>query len=426
MEFQRPRGTRDFYGEQAIIYRNIINILKNCALKYNYQEIITPIFEKSELFLRAVGKETDIIQKEIYQFSDKNERIMALRPEGTAGVVRAVIENKLYQTKQTLKYFYEGKMFRYERPQKGRQREFNQFGIEAIGIKQPLMDVEVIIMALEMLQSLAITNVTLNINYFGSDNTKAQFQNALKQALLAKKQDLCITCQTRMASNPLRVLDCKICANLKLGLPNLHQFWTTTEKAYFSEITNTLTVNGIIFKINEQLVRGLDYYNGIIFEITTIDPRVGHSQNTLIGGGRYDHLFSELGCPINVPAIGFAIGIERLMLLLSNSKLVQPKNRISLQIICYDETTLIIMSWILIQLRNANYQVDGQYHLYHSKNQAKIIDQQLNTNILFLKSVTQAAIYSANNQQIASLTFNNQAALLNQIQLIIKEHAQNE
>jgi len=147
MEFQKVRGTRDMYGEDVIIYSNIIKLLVQCANKYNYQQFITPIFEAAQLFLRAVGDKTDIMQKEIYQFNDKSDRVLALRPEGTAGLVRAVIENKLYQPKQTLKYFYYGSMFRYERPQKGRQRQFNQFGIETIGTKHPLIDVEVIMMA---------------------------------------------------------------------------------------------------------------------------------------------------------------------------------------------------------------------------------------------------------------------------------------
>lgn len=419
MEFQKVRGTSDIYDKDVIIYRNIIKFLIQCATKYNYQEFITPIFENAQLFLRAVGDKTDIIQKEIYQFHDKNNRILALRPEGTAGIVRAIIENKLYKSKQTLKYFYYGSMFRYERPQKGRQRQFNQFGIETVGVKHPLIDVEVIMMALEMMKNFSITNLRLNINYFGSDTTKNKYQIALKQQLLKQKKQLCANCQIRVNISPLRVLDCKTCSKIKLKIPYLNDFLTNEEQTYFTTIINTLKNNKVNFIINEQLVRGLDYYNGIIFEITTIDTRIGESQNTLLGGGRYDNLFDELGSRVKIPAIGFAIGIERLMLLLTADKNINQPPIINLQVIALSELGLIMASDLLLRLRKENYQVDGEYNLYQDKNKSQIIDRSLAKNILFLKEKNQASIYSFIKKAMIKLTFDNNEQLFDKVKNLL-------
>lgn len=421
MEFQKARGTRDIYDEDVTIYRNIIKTLTNCVTKYNYREFITPIFENAQLFLRAVGNTTDIIQKEIYQFNDKNDRVLALRPEGTAGIVRAVIENKLYQSKQTLKYFYYGSMFRYERPQKGRQREFNQFGIETIGIKHPLIDVEVMMMALEMMEIFLIPNLILKINYFGSDETKNKYQIALKQQLLNQNKQLCENCQIRVNISPLRILDCKHCIKLKLKIPSINDFLTNDEKNYLTVITDTLKNNNVNFMIDDHLVRGLDYYNGIIFEIITIDSRLGENQNTLLGGGRYDNLFSELGSSLVIPAIGFAIGIERLMLLLIENKNINKPLIADLQVIALSELGLIISADLLLQLRKENYHVAGEYNLYKDKNKSQIIDRTLAKNILFLKEKNEASVYSFTKKEMIKLTFENDKQLFNKIKNILSE-----
>lgn len=421
MQFQKARGTRDMYNEEVIIYRNIIKSLTQCAIKYNYQEFITPIFENAQLFLRAVGDRTDIIQKEIYQFNDKNDRLLALRPEGTAGIVRAIIENKLYKSKQTLKYFYYGSMFRYERPQKGRQRQFNQFGIETVGVKHPLVDVEVMMMALEMIKIFSIPNLTLNINYFGSNETKNKYQIALKEQLLNQSKQLCENCQIRVKVSPLRVLDCKICTKLNLEIPYLNDFLTNEEKTYFTTIINSLKNNKVNFIIDEHLVRGLDYYNGIIFEITTIDSRIGESQNTLLGGGRYDNLFNELGSQLKIPAIGFAIGIERLMLLLVENKNINKPPIIDLQIIALSELGLIIASDLLLQLRKENYHIDMEYNLYQDKNMSQIIDRSLAKNILFLKEKNQVSFYSFVKKEMIKLIFDTEQQLLSKVKNLLLE-----
>lgn len=415
MKFQKPRGTRDIYGIDLVIYNNIVNILQQCVTKYHYQQFITPIFEDVQLFLRAVGNETDIVQKEIYQFSDKSQRLLALRPEGTAGIVRAVIENKLYQPKKTLKYFYIGSMFRYERPQKGRQREFNQFGIETMGIKSPFIDAEVIMMALEMMQSLDINNLTLHLNYFGSDETKIKYQQALKIQLLKQIDILCFNCANKININPLRILDCKTCGKLKFNIPLLQDFLLETEKTYFTTITNILTNNNIAFEIDQSLVRGLDYYNGLIFEITTLDARIGETQNTLIGGGRYDNLHRDLGSPLVIPAIGFAIGIERLMLLAAQNPLINKNIISSLEIIVLDTDVLAMSSFLLQQLRSNNFHVNGEYNLYQDKHKSQIINKNLAQNVLFLKNKIQAQFYCYQSKKMLTWYFTCKEQLLKQI-----------
>lgn len=421
MIIQKPRGTRDLYEQDIIVYRNIINILQTCAIKYNYQEFITPIFEESQLFLRAVGDTSDIMQKEIYQFNDKGNRILSLRPEGTAGVARAVIENKLYKPKQTLKYFYYGSMFRYERPQKGRQREFNQFGIETMGTNNPLSDVEVIMMAVNMMQYLGINNLSLNINYFGSQETKNKYQVILKEYLINKKSHLCEKCQIRVVTNPIRVLDCKNFHNLSLTIPKISDVLSPVEQENFDIITESLTNHNISFKVDEYLVRGLDYYTGVIFELTSCDPRIGETQNTLIGGGRYDNLLQQLGAPVAVPALGFAIGIERLMLLLSNNKQINYKSIIQLQVIALSDKALHMMSWLLVQMRIKNYQVDGQYHCFQDKHKSQIIDRTKAHKLLFLKDENSAVIYCYDKKNMMPIKFANDNDLLQQIINQLKE-----
>lgn len=421
MVIQKPRGTRDLYEQDIIVYRNIINILQTCAIKYNYQEFITPIFEEAQLFLRAVGDTSDIMQKEIYRFNDKGNRILALRPEGTAGVARAVIENKLYKPKQTLKYFYYGSMFRYERPQKGRQREFNQFGIETMGTNHPLSDVEVMMMAINMMKYLGINNLSLNINYFGSQETKDKYQVTLKEYLINKKSHLCEKCQIRVVTNPIRVLDCKTCHNLSLTIPKISDVLSPVEQKKFAIITKSLTNHNISFKVDEYLVRGLDYYTGVIFEVTSCDPRIGETQNTLIGGGRYDNLLQQLGAPIAIPALGFAVGIERLMLLLSNNKQINHKPIIQLQVIALSDNALHMMSWLLVQLRIKNYQVDGEYHCFQDKHKSQIIDRIKAHKLLFLKDENAAVIYCYDKKNMMPIKFANDNDLLQQIINQLKE-----
>lgn len=375
MKFQRPKGTEDLYNEKIILFNNIINSLTKVAKSYNFKEIMTPIFESTQLFLRAIGQETDIVEKEIYQFFDKSQRDMALRPEGTAGVIRAVIENKLYTNnqRQALKYYYQGPMYRYEQPQKGRKREFHQFGIEVLGTKNPWTDVEIILLALDMIKSLEIKNYRLNLNFFGSEATKQAFQKVVLQALKNKIHLLCDDCKNRINNNPLRVLDCKKCRNIDLHLPKLAEVYSSEEKEYFNEVIKILDKHQINFTIEENLVRGLDYYNGIIFEVTTDDASLGQSQNTIVGGGRYDNLCQQLGTPTSYPAIGFAFGIERLMLLLENNLNFNRQEKLKLYIVSLYESGLMEVLNILKELRNKNYFVDGNFSVYNDKQKSSLL-----------------------------------------------------
>lgn len=417
MKFQRPKGTEDLYSQQVVVYNNILKKLIKEAKKFNYQEIITPVIESADLFLRTIGSTTNIVEKEIYQFLDKGKRMLALRPEGTAGVIRAVVENKLYSNqKQTQKYFYYGNMYRYENPQKGRNREFHQFGVEVLGTKHPLLDVEVIMLANAMLQGLMIKDTILHLNYFGSETTKNKFNHALLETLLKEKDKLCQDCQTRITKNPLRVLDCKNCQNLDLDLPLIAQFYTDEENQYFQEVTNTLFRLKIKFKVDPYLVRGLDYYNGIIFEFISESGVLGKSQNTLIGGGRYDNLCRELGVPYDYPAVGFAFGIERLMLLLENNSEFNFISNLDLFIVSQYQAGLTMSLMLLDNLRKEKYFVDAIFDLFNDKQKSNLIKNKNNSNsILVLEKEGQAVLYQLAKAKKNVLSFDNQEQLLTKV-----------
>lgn len=422
MKFQRPKGTEDLYNQQVIIFSNIISKLVTVAKNFNYQEIITPVIESADLFLRTIGATTNIVEKEIYQFLDKGKRNLALRPEGTAGVIRAVVENKLYNNqKQTLKYFYYGNMYRYENPQKGRNREFHQFGVETLGTKDPLLDVEVIILAAKMLEALTINDYQLQINFFGSETTKAKFNHALLKTLMKVKSKLPSDYQARIKTNPLRILDDQTFQNLNLDLPAIAQFYSPEEKAYFNEITKMLTTLKINFKINQTLVRGLDYYNGVIFEFISNSDALGKSQNTLIGGGRYDNLAQELGVPYPYPAIGFAFGIERLMLLLETKPEFTKTKKLDLFIISQFQAGLSEALLLLNDLRKTNYFVDSNFSLFNDKQKSNLIKNiQTTSNLLVLEKSNQATCYQLTKKTKVIIKFENQEQLLTKIIDLLK------
>ncbi|MBE4704020.1 histidine--tRNA ligase [Spiroplasma platyhelix] len=417
MKFQRPKGTEDLYNQQVVLYSNIINRLIAVAKKFNYQEIITPVIESAELFLRSIGSTTNIVEKEIYQFLDKGNRMLALRPEGTAGVIRAVVENKLYTNqKQTQKYFYYGTMYRYENPQKGRNREFHQFGVEVLATKSPLLDVEVILLANTMLEELTIKDADLHLNYFGSEVTKKKFNDALLTVLMKEKNKLCADCQKRIEKNPLRVLDCQTCQKLDLNLPLIEQFYSTEEKQYFQELSIALTKLEINFKVDPYLVRGLDYYNGVIFEFMSDSSVLGKSQNTLIGGGRYDNLSQDLGVPYQYPAIGFAFGIERLMLLLEKQpefNLIQP---LDLFVASIYQAGLAEILVLVSNLRKTKYFVDGIFDLFNDKQKSNLIKNLKNcNNLLILEKQGQASLYQLTKEQKVTVSYQSEAELLQKV-----------
>jgi len=315
-----PRGTSDIFG-QDIEYRNfIISKAKELFKIFNYREIITPAFEHTEVFDKSIGDSTDIVQKEMYTFLDKKGRSLTLRPEGTAPVVRAVIEHKMYAETLPLKLYYIENMFRYERPQKGRMREFWQLGVEAIGSPEAFIDAEVIWLLNALFEKLGFKNLKLIINSIGCIKCRIGYIEVLKNYLSPKNDKLCTDCQYRLEKNPLRIFDCKVdqCRLVIKDSPKIYSYICDGCRQHFNQVTDFLKTLGISFIIKEDLVRGFDYYTRTIFEIISEDLK--SVQNALGGGGRYDKLIEQFGGP-DIPSIGFAVGLERTYILMKQLNL---------------------------------------------------------------------------------------------------------
>lgn len=316
---QKVKGTYDVLPNETSKWQALERTIRNVSKIYNYKEIRTPMFENTELFHRGVGEDTDIVSKETYDFIDRGKRSNTLRPEGTAPVVRSYIENKLYADKNPLqKLYYMGPMFRYERPQKGRYRQFAQFGAEAFGSDSPMLDAEIISYAVSVLRALKISDVTVSINSIGEEVSKALYKEALVSYLEPDITSLCSDCQTRFKKNPLRILDCKVDKNSPIlqNAPKPLDYLTDESKAHFDAVLTYLDSMGIRYKIDKNLVRGLDYYTHTVFEVEANLETLG-AQNTICGGGRYNNLVSSLGGP-STPGVGFAFGLERLMFALES------------------------------------------------------------------------------------------------------------
>ena len=314
-KIQKIRGFQDIYGENAKKYRYIVDTFRKTFLDYNFQEIILPYVEDISLFKRSVGEATDIVQKEMYVFTDKGGRDVALRPEGTAGCVRAYIEEKMYAEGGYHKLFYEGAMFRYERPQAGRYRQFHQIGAEIFGVSSYLADVELISMVYKILKNLKI-DFRFEINTLGDFQSRKEYISKLIEYLKNYENSLCQDCKRRIHENPLRVLDCKVesCKEITKDAPKITESLPKEAIERFEKIKESLKAIGVDFIENPRLVRGLDYYTHTVFEF--ISQEIG-SQGTIAAGGRYDNLVEQLGGP-PTPALGFAAGIERLILLVKD------------------------------------------------------------------------------------------------------------
>ncbi len=312
-----PKGTKDILPKESYKWQFIEQTARDVAKVFNVNEIRTPTFEHTEVFLRGVGETTDIVNKEMYTFLDKGGRSITLKPEGTAGVVRSFVENGMASQALPSKMFYLTQCFRYERPQAGRLREFHQFGVEFLGSHQPDADAETILLAKTLLDKLGIKNVTLYLNSIGCKNCRAKYEMALKEYLNQNYNDLCDLCKDRLVKNPLRVLDCKNpqCSSINQNAPVILDYVCDDCREHFEKVKNLLTSVGVEYKINPKIVRGLDYYTKTVFEF--VSENIG-AQGTVCGGGRYDGLVSQLGGP-EIPGIGFALGIERLLLLMENT-----------------------------------------------------------------------------------------------------------
>ena len=308
-----PRGTKDILPEQMRNWLWLENKIRELCEVFGYEEIRTPTFEHTELFKRGIGEGTDVVDKEMYTFTDRGDRSITLRPENTASVVRAYLQNKIY-VKGLAKLFYIGSMFRYDRPQAGRLREFHQFGVEALGEKSPALDAEIILLALEFLRSLGLNDLTLKINTVGCPQCRPIWRRKLTEYFTENADELCGDCRRRLEKNPLRILDCKIDGGKEFmeDAPNIETCLCDDCREHFAQVKNFLTAADVQFTVDNHLVRGLDYYTKTAFEIHYAP--LG-AQSAVAGGGRYDGLIREIGGD-DTPAVGFAAGLERILLAL--------------------------------------------------------------------------------------------------------------
>ncbi len=309
-----PRGTKDILPEQVRNWLRLENKIRELCALYGYEEIRTPTFEHTELFSRGIGEGTDVVEKEMYTFTDRGDRSITLRPENTASVVRAWLQNKLYANAGLTKLFYIGSMFRYDRPQAGRLREFHQFGVETLGEKNPAVDAEIILLAWEFLRSLGLTELSLKINTVGCPECRPIYRRKLTEYFTENADDLCADCRRRLEKNPLRILDCKVDRNKDFmeDAPRIETCLCDDCREHFNALKKFLTAAGVEFTVDSRLVRGLDYYTKTAFEIQYAP--LG-AQSAVAGGGRYDGLIRELGGD-DTPAVGFAAGLERILLAL--------------------------------------------------------------------------------------------------------------
>lgn len=356
--YQKPKGTADILPGTSEVWQFVEQTARDVFARYQYHEIRTPIFESADVYARTSGETSDVVSKEMYAFEDKGGRMMALRPEGTAGVVRAYIENKLYgpEFAKPYKVYYSGPMFRYERPQSGRQRQFTQFGVEAFGSDSPALDAETIALARELVSAFGAQGLKIVINTLGDPKSRQAYHEALVTYLKSFYEELSADSKVRLEKNPLRVLDSKdkhdqeIVANAPLILDYL----TPAAQEHFTKVQAFLTALGIDFEIDATMVRGLDYYNHTIFEVMSNDPAFGGGYTTVIGGGRYNGLAEELGGP-ETPGVGFGMGVERLMMLLADKQIATP---LPLYIVAIDEAAQVPALSLATAIRHQGLAVD--------------------------------------------------------------------
>lgn len=317
MKYQKIKGTMDFYNEEALKYRYLEKVCATTSQIFGFKEVITPIFEATELFTRSVGEDSDIVNKEMYTFIDRGDRSITLRPEGTAVISRCLVENKLYATPGLIKQYYFGPMFRYERPQAGRLRQFTQFGVEVFGLENPMLDADIINLAWMILQKLGLRKEKILLNTIGSNESRKKYVEALRSYFASGINELCQDCQRRLIQNPLRILDCKVDSDHESvkNAPMLADYLSDEDREYFEQVKKALDTFDVDYQVDQRLVRGLDYYSQTVFEIACQDQSLSSNNLILGGGGRYNGLIEELGGP-TLPAFGFAFGIERLMMVL--------------------------------------------------------------------------------------------------------------
>lgn len=369
-----PRGTKDLFGDEMNAWLEMEKIIRDLCKDFGYGEIRTPVFEHTELFQRGVGETTDIVQKEMYTFQDKKGRSITLKPEGTAGAVRAYLEQKLYAGIQPTRLYYITPAFRYEKPQAGRMRQFHQFGIELLGSDSPTADAEVITVAYELLKRVGISKVKLHINSLGGPECRKKYNEKLKEYLKDNLDHLCETCRDRFERNPLRILDCKTesCKKIVSDAPTVLDVLGDECRAHFEKVKALLDEMGIPYIIDPGIVRGLDYYTKTVFEFISTD--IG-AQGTICGGGRYNNLVEELGGQ-PTPAVGFAVGLERLLLVIEaeNGKKTYPVTK-DIFIGSIGDAALLKAHSLIYRLRQAGVTAEGDHFNKSVKAQMKYADK---------------------------------------------------
>ncbi len=369
-----PKGTQDILPEDISKWYYVENVVKETLNKYGYKEIRTPFFEYTDLFVRGIGESTDIVTKEMFTFPDRKGRSLTLRPEGTAPVVRAYLGNSMGRTSKVIKLFYLGPMFRCEKPQAGRFRQFNQFGIEIIGTKSTAADAEVILTVLDVYKKLGLRNLEILINSVGCKKCRVNYVQKLKKYLKNKKDFLCSECKERYIKNPLRVLDCKkdSCKGIIEESPVITENLCKECESHFAQVKSYLDDQKVIFHENPRLVRGLDYYTKTAFEI--ISGELG-AQNAIGGGGRYDDLVEELGGK-PTPAVGFAAGIERMIIAIDQQKVEWPaEKRLDIFVANVDEKNKNTAFRLLQKIRMVGLSADMDYSKGSLKSQMRIANK---------------------------------------------------
>ena len=352
---QKLKGTYDVYGELSLKHDYVKKLFQEVCESYNYSYIETPLIERSELFHRGVGETTDIVTKETYDFLDRGNRANTIRPEGTAGVARAIIENKLYNT-LPLKLWYSGSMFRYERPQKGRYRERRQLGIESYGSRNPIMDAEVISLAVNFLKELGLKDVVVKLNSIGGIETRKKYREDLIKHFKSNINEFCSDCKERIEKNPLRILDCKIDSenDLVKNAPSILDYLSEEEKNHFDKVKEYLDVLDVNYEVDSSLVRGLDYYTNTVFEFESKIKDIG----AIGGGGRYDNLLSSLDGP-DVPAVGFALGFDRIISVLDELEINASRdNSLDIYLLTISDNENNYALELAQNLRMCGYKVD--------------------------------------------------------------------
>jgi len=374
---QAPRGTQDVFGKEMTKWHALEDLIRDLCFVYGYDEIRTPQFEHTEVFKRE-NDSSDVVNKEMYTFIDRGERSLTLRPEGTAGLIRSYVENKLYTAADLpRKFYYIGPCFRYERPQKGRMRIHHQFGIEVIGEKSPLIDAEVIQLGVDFLARVGLKDTKVLINTLGDKESRIAYRDALKDHFTPFLSELCPDCQRRYVQNPLRIMDCKVDADhpALASAPNIHAYLTPESKAYFETVTRILGDCAIPLEVSDRLVRGLDYYAHTVFEVVSINKDMG-SQATIFGGGRYDELVEYFGGPQH-SGIGFGMGIERLLVALDAEGIdISQEEGIDVYVLNLGKEVLDSSFQFASICRQAGYRTELDYTGRSFKAQFKSVDRK--------------------------------------------------